>query len=201
MKNRESKAGADFPEWIESLRSLLRPEFVEVSGKVFQVWNEAGAQACRSRYTSRSPVTADENTDNHEHFWYFDGTTPEGVNRNYLLAEVVSLAWAGILAQRFPGKRFRLFVSNEYSVDGVASEGGETGIDTVLRLWSIDPATEEAFDACYQPDSVSSGTVLWTQFPEKGLRPISDMLAIIRKGNAHPEYREAIERLRRSHAI
>ena len=51
MKIREGKAGTD-PEWIESLRSLLRPEFVEVSGKLFQVWDEAGAQRCRSQYTS-----------------------------------------------------------------------------------------------------------------------------------------------------
>ena len=110
------------------------------------------------------------------------------------------MAWAEILANRFPGTRFRLFVSNEYSVDDEVTDADGSGIDTVLRLWSVDPATGESFDACYQPDSVSSDRVLWIQFPERGLRPVSEMLAIMREATRHAEFREAVKRLRRRHA-
>ena len=201
MKSNEKRTKKNTPEWIESLRSLLDPVFVEINGKVFQVWNRSEATRCRRRYSSKTPHTVDENTDNHEHFWFFDGSTVEGVRRNHLIAEVVRMAWSEILAQRFPEKRFRLFVSNEFSVDGEAGDGEDMGVDTVLRLWSIDPTTSASFDACYRPDLASADKVLWIQFPEKGLRPVEEMLTIIAAGSEHAEYQEALARQRRSHAI
>jgi hypothetical protein len=165
-------------DWVEPIEELLRPRFVEVAGKVFQVWNAAGAARCRRLYSTRKPETVDENTDNHEHFWFFDGKTLAGVRNNFLLAEVVRLAWQDVLARQFPKKRFRLFVINEYQFDDDSEgeeigfeKGEEIGIETTLRLWTIDPKTAKDFDSCYRPESASADTVLLTQFVEKGHQP------------------------------
>ena len=185
------------------MTSLLHPKFIEVSGKVFQVWNAANAARCRRQYSKRRPETVDENTDNHEHFWCFPGTTVEGVQRNYMLAEVVRLAWSDVLGRQFPKKRFRLFVLHEYQFDDTDEEsvGEELGILTTLRLWSVDPKTAESFDACYRPESASAGTVLLTQFPEEGFHSVKQVLAMINRGAKDPHYRRAMAAERRRHAI
>jgi len=187
-------------EWVKPLEGLLRPKFVEVSGKVFRVWNTAGAARYRRRYTTRRPETVDENTDNHEHVWFFDGRTLEGVQNNFLLAEAVRLTWHDVLTRQFPKKRFRLFVMNEYQFDD-DSEGEEVGILTTLRLWSIDPKTTKSFDSCYRPETASARTVLLTQFLEKGYQPVGRILEMINGGEQHPQYRKAITALKRRHAI
>jgi len=185
------------------MTSLLHPKFIEVSGKVFQVWNAANAARGRRQYSKRRPETVDENTDNHEHFWCFPGTTVEGVQRNYMLAEVVRLAWSDVLGRQFPKKRFRLFVLHEYQFDDTDEEsaGEELGILTTLRLWSVDPKTAESFDACYRPESASAGTVLLTQFPEEGFHSVKQVLAMINRGVKDPHYRRAMAAERRRHAI
>lgn len=186
-------------DWVKPLEALLRPRFVEVAGKVFQVWNAAGAAQCRRSYSSRKPQTVDENTDNHEHFWFFDGKTLAGVRNNFLLAEVVRLAWRDVLARQFPKKRFRLFVINEYQFDDDSEgeeigieRGEEIGIETTLRLWTIDPKTAKDFDSCYRPESASADTVLLTQFVEKGHQPVSRVLEMVTGGEQHPQYRRAV---------
>jgi hypothetical protein len=197
MNNNRKLASAD---WLKPLEQLLRPKFVEVSGKVFQVWNAAGAARCRRSYSTRKPQTVDENTSNHEHFWFFDGRTLEGTRNNYLLAEVVCLAWRDVLARQFSKKRFRLFVMNEYEFD-IDSEGEDVGILTTLRLWSVDRKTAKSFDSCYQPEAASASTVLLTQFPEKGYQPLASVVEMLNEGEQHPQYRKAITALRRRHAI
>jgi hypothetical protein len=181
------------PYWVQSLRSLLLEKFVEVHGKVFR-GNKRMLPKYLRYYSSRRPETADENTTNHEHFAFFTGKTRDGVHKNYLLAEAVRLAWTETLIHRFPKKRFRLFVSNEFSVD---VEENCLAVDTVLRLWSIDPLTAESFDACYRPEAVSADRVLWTEFLDQGLQPLDEVLNVIQKGRRHPKYERALAKIRR----
>jgi hypothetical protein len=186
------------PDWVNPLVALLRPKFVEVGGKVFHVWGAKGADQCRRTYASRRPQTVDENTDNHEHFRFFDGRTREGVHNNFFLAEVVRLAWRDVLRQQFPKKRFRLFVVNEFAFDDDDPPGWETGVViTTLRLWSVDPRTAKDFDATYRPGAASANSVLLIDFPERGLQPLDRVLAMIKRGVKLSQYRKAIASLRR----
>ncbi len=178
------------------MKELLEPRFVEVSGKVFRVGGKAGAARYRRRYANVTPSTCDENTDNHEHFWYFDGKARHGIRQNWALAEVVRLAWLEVLTRRFPSKRFRLFVSNEFWVDP-DDDGEDMGVDTVLRLWSHDPKTAKGFDDTYHPDDVTPEKVFWHEFSEAGLLPVERVLAVIARGRTHPKYREAVKRRRK----
>ena len=191
--------GSRCPEWVRAVQGLLEPKFADVSGKVFVISDKAHLARYRRRFASQAPDTCDENTDNHEHFGYFDGTTVEGVRRNYALAQVVRLAWLDALERKFPGRGFRLFVSNEYYVDPEETNGDELGIDTVLRLWSL-PATSKDFDRVYRPNDATMDKVLWLEFSDDGLLQVDEVLRIIAKGAKHPKIREAVRR-RRSDAI
>src|SRR5262245_8175584 len=98
-------------EEVKHYRELLEPVFVAVMGRVFV---NSDLNSLRRHYRGRKPRTVDENTSNHVHVSFFAGSTESGVLANYALAEGVRVAWRAALSKKFPRRRFRLFVSNEY---------------------------------------------------------------------------------------
>ena len=187
---------SSYPEWSEALRAYLRPRFLMLSGKVFRISGMDHARRIRKRFLSCVPETVDENTDNHVHFWYFDGSTYDGVRRNMIMADTVRLAWQEVLDRMFPATEFRLFVSNEYSVGAFSRaepfEASES-IETVLRLWTVAPEAEE-FDSSYRVESAVSGDVLWTDYLDKERLPLTRMFEKLSLGVADDELRTAAKR-------
>jgi len=135
--------------WPGEYRWLFKPIFCEIDDQVF-----LGDEKLYRRQKKKTGVTyrtIDENTDNHEHFWFFDNTTFEGFQNNYTLGAAVRLVWSDILSRQFPKKTFRLFVSNEYCVwtknnsESRDAEIVDFEIVPTIRLWTFDPEFEELY--------------------------------------------------------
>ena len=182
----------------QRLQAMLAPSFTEFAGKVFA---HVAFQGFRVRAAPRKPTTVDENTDNHVHFDFFSGNTKVGVHDNFRLAEAARLIWQVQLRQRFPRKRFRLFVSNEYQIWPTTRKPVRVkaeAIETVLRLWSL-PADDATLDEVYRPDETGADRVLWPEFRRAGLVRLPTVLAIMQQSASHPAKARTLRK--RWHAI
>ena len=183
--------------WPEEYRSLYRPTFVEVQGRVFVLGTRSRQEIQRfSRQFKEPPTAVDENTRNHEHFWYFDNDTIDGVRRNYTLAEAVRLAWAELLARQFPGKSFELFVVNEYTISEDFDEPGtivHEEVTPTLRLWTRDNAETQGMREAYHVDDLGPESVLWPEKLKDGLFDLDAIFKLIGEGPDHPSKKEALE--------
>jgi hypothetical protein len=183
--------------WPDEYRRLYRPTFVEVKGRVFALGTRSRSTIKQFKRQFREPPTVvDENTLNHEHFWYFDNTTIEGCRKNYVLAEAVRLAWSELLGQLFPDRNFELFVCNEYAISEDFDAPGtivHEEVTPTLRLWTGGDTESQSMREAYHIDDLGPEKVLWPERIEEGLFDLEEIYALIESGPEHPSKIEALE--------
>ena len=182
--------------WPEEYRRLYRPTFVEVQGRVFVFLTRSRQEIRRfARQFKKPPSAVDENTLNHEHFWYFDNDSIEGCRNAYALAAAVRLAWQELLTRQFPGRTFELFVCNEYTISEDPDNPGtivHEEVTPTLRLWTRDDAETRGMREAYHIDGLGPEKVLWPERLNDGLYDLGAIFELIKAGPDHPSKKEAL---------
>lgn len=183
--------------WPETYRGLYRPTFVDIQGRVFALGTRSRQEIRRfARQFGDPPTAVDENTLNHEHFWYFDNDTIDGCRKNHTLAEAVRLAWAELLTRQFPDRCFELFVVNEYILSEDFDVPGtivHEEVTPTLRLWTRDDVGTREMRETYHVDDLGPDKVLWPEKRDDGLFDLDAIFKLIGEGPTHPSKKKALE--------